>query len=482
MSMRRLCSAASALRPGPVVDRLLSPALAGERRAWDMHNRAVAQRDAGRDVLILSMGNPHHAVPTTALEGTIEALRRGEHGYVDAAGIHSLRTAIAAYQSRRIGGSSGAIDAERVVVTQGCQNALYAVMASLLSAGDEVLVPIPHYVTYPTTIAATGGRCVQVETSPEDGFRITASLLRRQLTPRTRAVLLTTPCNPTGVCPTPVELSEIVEMCAEHSLALICDEVYSGMEFDGLEHINPASLPRGKEVTVSVGSCSKIFSMTGWRVGWMTSASKELCDGVVALNESMHFGLSPFVQSGAADAMAELNVAAEERLVRNAEHARRSEPLELDPLAVLYQSRRDALLTGLKNERRGGSSSDEVEATGGASPSTSTSITDVDRFRGAMIVRPGLVCRAPDGGMFCMVDVRSSGVTDTRFAELLLERHAISVLPATAFGENAAGHVRIGLLASKDQMRHVGECVVQLAGQLVEEGGGEGGGGVVKNI
>ena len=450
-----------------MVRRLLSPALAGERGAWDHHNRAVAQQEAGRDVLILSMGNPDSPVPRAALEGTIDAIRRGEHGYVDAAGIAPLRAAIASYQSRRCGGL--AVDPSRVVVTQGCQNALYAAMASLLEEGDEVLVPNPHYVTYPTTIATTGGTCVSVATSADDGFRITAAALRRRLTPRTRAVLITTPCNPTGVCPTHDELRAIVELCNEHSLALISDEVYAGTEFDAVEHVNPASVPGGERCTISVGSCSKMLSMTGWRVGWVISPSAALCEGIVALNESMHFGLCPFVQYGAADAIANLNAEAEQRLARNAaRNAARSDGGrnnaefddavldEPDPLAALYQARRDALLSGIE-----GSAGDDAAA---------AAARGVAGFRGATVERPGLVCRAPEGGIFCMVDVRRSGASDHAFAERLLERHAISVLPATAFGAAAAGHVRVGLLASEEEMHRVGGCVVDVAASFAAEG------------
>ncbi|MBF3254730.1 pyridoxal phosphate-dependent aminotransferase, partial [Pseudomonas aeruginosa] len=197
--------------------------------------------------------------------------------------------------------SGQAVDAEQVVVLAGAQCALYAVVQCLLNPGDEVIVAEPMYVTYEAVFGACGARVVPVPVRSENGFRVQAEEVAALITPRTRAMALNSPHNPSGASLPRATWEALAELCMAHDLWMISDEVYSELLFDG-EHVSPASLPGMADRTATLNSLSKSHAMTGWRVGWVVGPAA-LCAHLENLALCMLYGSPEFIQDAACTAL-----------------------------------------------------------------------------------------------------------------------------------------------------------------------------------
>jgi len=267
--------------------------------AWLTHYAAVAARERGEDVLILSVGDPDLATPAPVIERAIECLRAGDTHYTPAAGRPALRAAIARAHSAR---SGQAVSAANVVYFAGAQNALFVTSLCVAGPGDEVVTFEPLYPTYPATIEVSGARLVRAPCSGE--WRPDLAALGSVITPRTRALLWASPNNPSGVVLNAHELAAIGELAQRHDLWLIADEVYAGLAPGGSVPSLAARLP---ERVVTLGSLSKSHAMTGWRAGWLVGPPA-LAQHAEHMAMCMLFGLPGFVQEAA---LAALDVAAE---------------------------------------------------------------------------------------------------------------------------------------------------------------------------
>ncbi|MFJ4157464.1 pyridoxal phosphate-dependent aminotransferase [Pseudomonas sp. NPDC089752] len=388
----------------------LTQRIAGEAAAaWDIHYQAQALRREGREIFLLSVGDPDFDTPTPIVDAAVSSLRRGDTHYSDVRGSLALRQAVA----RRSGAQIGT---EQVMVLAGAQCALYAICQCLFEAGDEVIVAEPMYVTYPAVLGACGARPVQVPVSPEQGFRLNPLEVARAITPSTRGLLLNTPHNPTGAAISPQDMAQLAKLCREHDLWLICDQVYSGLLYDG-EAADPASLPGMSERCVIIDSVSKSHAMSGWRVGWVI-APPMLIGHLANLAMAMLFGLPEFVMQGACVAL-EQDLAA----VRQMREA--------------YRQRRDRVCAALAD-------------------------------------CPGVRAHRPAGGMFVMLDIRATGLSAQAFAQRLLMEEGVALLPGDAFGPSAAGHVRMGLVLAAEQLdevcRRIRACARRV---LAEQAGGD---------
>ncbi|WP_260954709.1 pyridoxal phosphate-dependent aminotransferase [Pseudomonas citri] len=387
----------------------LTQRIAGDgAAAWQIHDRALALREQGRDVLLLSVGDPDFDTPSTIVEAAVNSLRAGETHYSDTRGLHTLRSRIADCHRQRCGQLVGA---EHVTVLPGAQGAVYAVAQCLLNPGDEVIVAEPMYVTYEAVFGACGATVVPVAVRPENGFRVEPADVARLVTPRTRAMLINSPNNPSGASLSLPVWQALAQVCIEHDLWLISDEVYSDLLYEGA-HINPASLPGMAERTATINSLSKSHAMTGWRIGWVIGP-EALAGHLANLSLCMLFGLPDFVQ-------------------RAAEVALACDWPEVALMREEYRQRRDLVCAMLDN-------------------------------------CPGLVPVRPDGGMFVMVDVRHTGLDAQGFAECLLEGHGVSVLAGEAFGPSAAGHIRIGLVVDQVKLADACRRIALCAAGLLQE-------------
>ncbi|APC21147.1 arginine--pyruvate aminotransferase AruH, partial [Pseudomonas protegens] len=378
----------------------LTQRIAGDgAAAWDIHYRALAKRERGEQVWLLSVGDPDFDTPQPIVQAAIDSLQAGHTHYADVRGKRALREAIARRHQQR---SGQVVDAEQVVVLAGAQCALYSVAQCLLDPGDEVIVAEPMYVTYEAVFGACNARVVPLPVRAEDGFRVQPEAVAARITGKTRALVLNSPHNPTGASIPRATWEALAALCIEHDLWLICDEVYSELLYEG-EHVSPASLPGMAERTATLNSLSKSHAMTGWRLGWVV-APTALAAHLENLALCMLYGSPEFIQDAAVVAL--------------------EQPLpQLQEMAQAYRQRRDLVCDCLAD-------------------------------------CPGARPLKPDGGMFVMVDIRATGLSAQAFSERLLDEQGVSVLAGEAFGPSAAGHIRLGLVLQADDLREACRRIV----------------------
>lgn len=386
----------------------LTQRIAGDgAAAWEIHYRALAMLEQGRDVLLLSVGDPDFDTPAPIVQAAVASLEAGNTHYADVRGKRSLREAIARRHQQR---SGQAVTADQVTVLAGAQCALFCVAQCVLEPGDEVIVAEPMYVTYEAVFGACGANVVPVPVRPEHGFRVQPEDIAARITPRTRALALNSPHNPSGASLPRSTWEALAELCIAHDLWLISDEVYSELLFEG-EHISPASLPGMAERTATLNSLSKSHAMTGWRVGWVVG-SPALSGHLENLALCMLYGSPDFIQDAAVAAL--------------------EQPLpELDGMREAYRQRRDLVCARLAD-------------------------------------CPGIRALKPDGGMFVMVDIRETGLSAQAFADRLLDQHGVSVLAGEAFGPSAAGHIRLGLVLGAEPLAEACRRIARCASELME--------------
>jgi arginine:pyruvate transaminase len=377
----------------------------GAADVWDTHTVATEARRDGQDVIILSVGDPDFATPEPIVEVAVRSLREGNTHYTSAVGIIALRESIARRHQRLTGVS---VNKNNVAVTSGAQNALFGASMCICDAGDEVIVLQPMYVTYEATIQAPGATLVPVVLAAEDGFRLDAKRLKSAITPNTRAIYYASPSNPTGMILNREELKIIAGLAIQHDLWVVSDEVYSDIVFESKFH-HIAALPGMDERTITIGSMSKSYAMTGWRTGWMV-APEAMVANMAMLSLCMLYGLPGFVQEAAS-------------------YALENEDAAVAEMREIYRQRRDLLLEQL------------------------TAIDELNVFK-------------PDAGMFLMVDVRGTGLEAPDFVRQLYAETGVSVLDATAFGASAGGFVRVSYATGEQQLseacRRIGKFIDSL--------------------
>lgn len=386
----------------------LTQRIAGDgSAAWGIHYRALALQEQGKDILLLSVGDPDFDTPMPVVQAAIDSLLNGNTHYAEVRGKRALREGIARRHRQRSGHQ---VSADEVTVLAGAQCALFCVAQCVLNPGDEVLVAEPMYVTYEAVFGACGAVVIPVPVRSENGFRVLPEDIAARITPRTRALALNSPHNPSGASLPRSTWQAVADLCIAHDLWLISDEVYSELLFEG-EHVSPASLPGMAERTATLNSLSKSHAMTGWRVGWVV-APTSLSQHLENLALCMLYGSPDFIQDAAVVALD-------------------SQLPELDAMREAYRQRRDLVCETLAD-------------------------------------CPGVRALKPDGGMFVMVDIRETGLSAHQFADRLLDRHGVSVLAGEAFGPSAAGHIRLGLVVSAQSLRDACQRIARCASELME--------------
>ncbi len=227
---------------------------------------AKRMRASGIDVAPFAAGEPDFDTPDYVKEAGIQAIRDGRTKYGPAAGLPELRDVVAA---KVAGMGYTGMTADRTVICAGAKPVLFFALAVLLEPGDEVLVPTPCWLSYPKMVQAAAGTCVWVETRPEEGYVIDPDALRAAITPRTKALILNSPGNPTGAVQPDDVQREIGRIAAEHGIAVISDEIYEHMTYAPARFRSFAELaPEAHDVTLICNGVSKAYAMTGWRIGW----------------------------------------------------------------------------------------------------------------------------------------------------------------------------------------------------------------------
>jgi arginine:pyruvate transaminase len=350
---------------------------------WEVHFAAMTRKQAGEDIIMLSVGDHDFDTPAETVAACVDAVQNGYHHYIQLPGLPRLREGLARLSTDCTGLPAVA---EEVIVTQGGQGALFAACQAVLDPGSHAIIISPYYATYPGTVRAAGASFTEVETRAEDGFEPRAEAITAAIRPETRMILVNSPNNPTGAVYSRKTIEAIAEICRRHDLWLVSDEVYWTLS-GGREHLSPRSLPGMQDRTLVVNSLSKSHGMTGWRIGWLT-APTEMIRHLVSLNIVSSYGMVDFVSHAA--------IAAVEHGYGVAEIAER------------YAARREAFLAAI----------------GGAND---------------------VVVRGSEGGMYVMLDISHVNPDAEAFAWGLLEAEKVAVMPGTSFGTAAAGHIRISM-------------------------------------
>jgi len=240
--------------------------------------KAKALRAQGRNIIDFGLGEPDFATPSNIIRAAEHAMAEGFTKYTPPAGLPALRQAIADKLKRE---NDLDYAPEEIIVSCGAKQALYNVAMVLLDVGDEVLIPGPYWVTYPTQVLLAGGTPVIIPTTVANDFKITGDMLQRYLTPKTKGIILNSPCNPTGAVYTPAELEELARILLDTDLFIITDEIYEHIIYDSLKQISIATLdPALKARSIVVNGFSKSYAMTGWRLGYCAGPREviEMCD------------------------------------------------------------------------------------------------------------------------------------------------------------------------------------------------------------
>ena len=354
---------------------------------WELHQRARALKAEGRDIVEMTIGEPDVPTPQALIEATTRAMEAGRIGYSNGQGEPGTLAAIARRQSERRGRTIGP---EQVTCLPGTQTALYATFRTIVEAGDEVIVGDPLYATYEGLIVQAGATPVPVALRPEAGFRLVAADVAAAITPRSRAILINTPHNPTGAVLSRADLAALGELAERHDLWLVSDEVYEDLVFPGVAFTSLFDLPELAERAIVAASISKSDAAPGFRAGWVLGPA-EFTQRLLPLSETMLFGSQPFIADMLAQAVAHPS-----------------------PVAAAMAAR---------FARRAGMIGKALDGVA------------------------GLRVHRPDAGMFALVDVRASRLSGEAFARGLLEERGVAVMPGESFGNGLAGWLRLALSA-----------------------------------
>lgn len=263
--------------------------------------KAKAMKAAGEDVIGFGAGEPDFDTPEPVKDAAAAALKAGFTKYTPAAGIPELRQAIADKFKRENGLD---YDASKIVVSCGGKHTCYNIMLAVCDAGDEVIIPAPYWVSYPEMAKLVEARPVIIETRQENNFKLTAEVLRAAITPRSRLLILNTPSNPTGSVYSPEETKAIADVCLEHDVLILSDEIYEHLLYDGVEHCSAASFgPEYQANTIIAHGFAKAWSMTGWRLGFC-AAPVPIAKAIAAIQSHSTSNPVSFAQKGGLVAIA----------------------------------------------------------------------------------------------------------------------------------------------------------------------------------
>lgn len=329
----------------------------------------------------LGVGEPDFTTPWHISEAGIYAIEKGYTMYTSNYGLIELRQALAEHLQRRHGVTYN--PANEILITTGSSEALDLVMRAILDPGEEVIIPDPGYVAYMPCTVLAGGKVVPVSTSAENEFKVTASDIEKRVTPKTKALLLGFPNNPTGAVMDRAELEEIAAVVRRHDLLVISDEIYDRLIY-GVDHTCFASLPGMQERTVLINGFSKAYAMTGWRVGY-AAAPAEIIEAMMKVHQYVMMCTAIMSQMAAIEAL------------KNGEEA-------VQQMLAEYDRRRRVIVKSL-NEMR-------------------------------------LSCFEPKGAFYAFPSIKSTGLTSEEFAEKLLREEKVAVVPGSVFGESGEGHIR----------------------------------------
>jgi Aspartate/tyrosine/aromatic aminotransferase len=356
------------------------------------------------DVISLGIGEPDFDTPRSIIEAGVESLREGRTHYTSNSGTIELRRALAAHLERLYGVRYD--PKTELLITVGASEALDLAMRATIDVGDEVILHEPSYVAYVPAIVFAGGTAVHVATRFEDDFALDPAAVEAAITPRTKALFLGYPCNPTGaVLPDAVQ-DELARIAERHDLLVFSDEIYDRLAYGSYRHRAFSSLPGMRERTILMGGFSKAYAMTGWRIGWMAGPAA-IIEGILKIHQYVIMTAPTVAQDAALVALVDGES-------------------EVERMRAEYDRRRRLV---------------------------------VDGFNAL-----GLETFEPRGAFYAFPRITSTGLDADTFARRLLEEEHVAVIPGSAFGPSGAGHVRACYATSYERLE---EALVRI-GRFVD--------------
>jgi aspartate aminotransferase len=354
----------------------------------------------GVDIADFGPGEPDFPTPEHIKEAAIKAIRENKTKYTPTGGIMALREAICAWHKRELGSN---YSAKECVVSVGGKHSIFNVMSVLVQAGDEVIVPVPYWVSYPDIVKYAGGTPVYIQTRPEDGFSLMASAVEKAITPKTKLLIVDSPSNPTGGVVPPDEYRRILAICKKNNVWVMGDECYSHFTYEPHKPFSIASEPDSKNNVIITGSVSKTFAMTGWRIGY-TLAPEPLIQALIKLQSQSTSNPTSIAQYAALEAMTG----------------------SMDAVPVMlaeYAKRRKRIVEGLR-------------------------------------AISGVTCEMPGGAFYAFPNVavhlangaggHALAKDTSELAKLLLDRARVALVPGDAFG--APGYLRLSYATSLERI------------------------------
>ncbi len=368
-----------------------------------MNDKAKQLAAEGHAVIGLAGGEPDFDTPAHIVEAAIKAMHDGETRYAaPSKGIRPLLEAIADKMQRenqvRVDPNSG------IIVTPGGKLALFLALKAMLDPGDEVLFPAPYWVSYPSIVTMVGGVPVPIETSSADGYKLRLEQLREHITPRSKAIIVNSPCNPTGHMLSSSELEAIASLALEHDLYIISDEIYEKLNFDGRPAVSLASIPEISERVVVINGMSKAYAMTGWRLGWLAGPSS-LINVAGMFNSQTATSAATFTQHAAVAALTGPQDCVE--VMRRA-----------------YEERRDYMVSAFNSI-------------------------------------PNMSSPDIEGAFYAFPKVDETSKSSAEVANIILEEAVVVGVPGSAFGVSRDAHIRFSFA---DDMNKLKEAVERIRG------------------
>ena len=388
---------------------MISPSIAALTPSLTLKvtNRAKAMKAAGEEVYGLAGGEPEMDTPDNIKQAAITALNNGATKYTPSAGLPALRQAIADKLKRE---NNLEYDPSQITVGAGAKHACFNAIMATVSEGDEVIIPAPYWVSYPEMVRMCGGVPVIVETTPENGWKLTAEQFEEAMTPRTKMVILTTPNNPTGAVYFEEELRALGEVAVSEDILILADEIYEHLVYGDVKHVSIASLsPELYDLPITITGFSKCYAMTGWRLGYACGPAP-IIRIMTKIHQSAIMSAPTTSQYAAITALKECDG-------------------EIDRMRDEYNMRRRLVVK---------------------------SFNDM-----------GLTCFEPRGAFYAFPCIKSTGMSSQDFCTKLLEQKHVAIIPGDAFGASGEGYARISYAYS---VEHLKEALKRIREFLQENG------------
>jgi aminotransferase len=358
------------------------------------------------DVISLGVGEPDFPTPWHIRSEGIRSLEQGKTRYTSNHGLLTMREEISKFIYRKYAVSYDPVS--EILVTVGGSEAIDGAIRAIVEPGDEVIIPQPSYVCYEPITVLAGGVPVIIETKAENEFRITPEELRAAITPKTKALILPYPCNPTGAVMRKADLEAVAEVLRDTNIIVISDEIYAELTFGGERHTCFAAVDGMRERTIVVNGFSKAYSMTGWRMGFACGPA-EILDQITKIHQFAIMCAPTTSQFAAIEAL------------KNGDD-------DIARMVEEYDMRRRIIVDGFN--------------------------------------KLGLTCREPLGAFYAFPCIESTGMTSEEFCEKLLYSKKVAIVPGTAFGRGGEGFVRASYCYSVDHIKTANQRIGEFLGEI----------------